>query len=81
MLSDSMLSTWKVNQTNHTFRPEPMPKIGGMTKRKKATLHEIKRVMKALSNRRMTKITPARRSEIARAAAQARWSKKKKKEE
>jgi hypothetical protein len=52
-----------------------------MTKRKKATLHEIKRVMKALSNRRMTKITPARRSEIARAAAQARWSKKRKTEE
>jgi hypothetical protein len=81
MLSDSMASTGEMNQTNHTFRPDPVPKIVGMTKRKKATLHEIKRVMKALSNRRMTKITPARRSEIAKAAAQARWAKKRKTED
>jgi hypothetical protein len=81
MLSDSMMSRWKVNQTNHTHWPDPVPKIEGMTQRKKATLPEIKRVMKALSSRRMTKITPARRSEIARAAAQARWSKKRKTED
>jgi hypothetical protein len=47
-----------------------------VTTKKKATRGEIKRVMRALSAHRMAKITPERRSEIARAAAKARWAKR-----
>jgi hypothetical protein len=54
------------------------PIISVVTQKKKATRREITRVMRALSAHRMAKITPERRSEIARAAANARWAKKEK---
>ncbi len=65
-----------MNQISQPDSPCEHPIISVLTKPKKATRREIARVMRALSVQRMTKITPERRSEIARAAAKARWAKK-----
>jgi hypothetical protein len=50
--------------------------IPEVTQKKKATRREITRVMRDLASKRATALTPERRSEIARAAAKARWAKK-----